>query len=53
MKAKKKNMKAKATLKRPEDVEDLKTLAAMREKPLKFKSLDDFLKGRGRHARDH
>jgi PHD/YefM family antitoxin component YafN of YafNO toxin-antitoxin module len=30
-------------LERLEDVEDLKMLAEMRKKPLKFKKLDDFL----------
>jgi PHD/YefM family antitoxin component YafN of YafNO toxin-antitoxin module len=32
-------------LERLEDVEDLKILNAMRKKPLKFRKLDDFLKG--------
>lgn len=31
-------------LERLEDAEDLKILAQMREKPLKFKKLEDFLK---------
>jgi PHD/YefM family antitoxin component YafN of YafNO toxin-antitoxin module len=31
-------------LERLEDMEDLKMLADMRKKPLKFKSLDNFLK---------
>jgi PHD/YefM family antitoxin component YafN of YafNO toxin-antitoxin module len=31
-------------LERLEDLDDLKTLRKMREKPLKFRSLDDFLK---------
>jgi len=31
-------------LERLEDVEDLKTLAAMRKKPLRFRKLEDFLK---------
>ena len=31
-------------LERLEDVEDLKMLEKMREKPLRFRSLDDFLK---------
>ncbi len=30
-------------LERLEDIEDLKMLAEMRKKPLKFKKLDDFL----------
>ncbi|MBI5789774.1 MAG: type II toxin-antitoxin system Phd/YefM family antitoxin [Candidatus Schekmanbacteria bacterium] len=30
-------------LERLEDIEDLKALEMMREKPLKFKKLDDFL----------
>lgn len=37
-------------LEKLEDVEDVKTLAAMRNKPLKFKCLDEFLKDRGQHA---
>lgn len=37
-------------LEKLEDVEDIKTLAAMRKKPLKFKSLDDFLKDHGQQA---
>ncbi len=37
-------------LERLEDVEDIKTLAAMRKKPLKFTSLDGFLKNRAPHA---
>jgi prevent-host-death family protein len=32
-------------LERVEDAEDLKTLKAMRKRPLKFRKLDDFLKG--------
>jgi prevent-host-death family protein len=32
-------------LERVEDAEDLKTLAAMRKRPLKFRKLEDFLKG--------
>lgn len=40
-------------LEKLEDVEDSKTLAAMRKKPLKFKSLDGFLKDRGQHAGVH
>lgn len=35
----------KEMLEKLEDIEDLKTLDAMRKKPLKFQSLDDFLKG--------
>jgi PHD/YefM family antitoxin component YafN of YafNO toxin-antitoxin module len=31
-------------LERLEDIEDLKMLADMRKKPLKFRALDDFLK---------
>ena len=31
-------------LERVEDAEDLKTLRAMRKKPLKFRKLEDFLK---------
>ena len=31
-------------LERVEDAEDLKTLKAMRKRPLKFRKLDDFLK---------
>jgi hypothetical protein len=31
-------------LERVEDAEDLKTLRAMRKRPLKFRKLDDFLK---------
>ena len=31
-------------LERLEDAEDLKTLAAMRKRPLKFRKLEDFLK---------
>ena len=31
-------------LERLEDMEDLKMLEGMREKPLKFRALDDFLK---------
>jgi PHD/YefM family antitoxin component YafN of YafNO toxin-antitoxin module len=31
-------------LERLEDAEDLKMLAAMRKKPLKFRTLEDFLK---------
>ena len=34
-------------LERLEDVEDLKMLAEMRKKPLKFKKLADFLAGTG------
>jgi PHD/YefM family antitoxin component YafN of YafNO toxin-antitoxin module len=33
-----------ALLERVEDTEDLKTLKAMRKKPLKFRKLEDFLK---------
>ena len=33
-----------ALLERVEDAEDLKTLKAMRKKPLKFRKLEDFLK---------
>ena len=33
-----------ALLERLEDVEDLKTLDAMRKKPLKFRRLEDFLR---------
>jgi PHD/YefM family antitoxin component YafN of YafNO toxin-antitoxin module len=33
-------------LERLEDMEDLKMLAQMRERPLKFKTLQDFLKER-------
>lgn len=40
-------------LEKLEDVEGIKTLAAMRKKPLKFKSLDDFLKDCGQHAGVH
>jgi prevent-host-death family protein len=35
----------KEMLEKLEDMEDLKTLDAMRKKPLKFKNLDEFLKG--------
>ena len=31
-------------LERVEDAEDIKTLKAMRKRPLKFRKLDDFLK---------
>ena len=34
----------KRMLERLEDIEDLKTLESMRKRPLKFWSLDDFLK---------
>jgi PHD/YefM family antitoxin component YafN of YafNO toxin-antitoxin module len=37
-------------LERLEDVEDLKLLAEMRQKPLKFKKLEDFLAG---HKHSH
>ena len=33
-------------LERLEDIEDLKTLQEMREKPLKFRKLEDFLEER-------
>ncbi len=32
-------------LERVEDAEDLKTLTAMRKRPLRFRKLEDFLKG--------
>jgi len=32
-------------LERVEDAEDLKTLRAMRKRPLRFRKLEDFLKG--------
>jgi prevent-host-death family protein len=35
-------------LERVEDAEDLKTLKAMRKRPLKFRKFDDFLKDSGR-----
>jgi hypothetical protein len=35
---------------RLEDVEDLKTLKAMRKRPLKFRKLDDFLQERRQGA---
>jgi PHD/YefM family antitoxin component YafN of YafNO toxin-antitoxin module len=34
----------KRMLERLEDMEDLRTLESMRKRPLKFRSLDDFLK---------
>jgi PHD/YefM family antitoxin component YafN of YafNO toxin-antitoxin module len=34
-----------ALLERLEDAEDVKTLKTMRQKPLKFRKLEDFLKG--------
>ena len=34
----------KRMLERLEDIEDKKTLESMRKRPLKFRSLDDFLK---------
>ena len=34
----------KRMLERLEDTEDLRTLESMRKRPLKFRSLDDFLK---------
>jgi PHD/YefM family antitoxin component YafN of YafNO toxin-antitoxin module len=34
----------KRMLERLEDMEDLKTLESMRKRPLKFRSLDDFLR---------
>ena len=34
----------KRMLERLEDMEDLKTLESMRKRPLKFRSLDDFMK---------
>ena len=34
----------KRILERLEDMEDLRTLESMRKRPLKFRSLDDFLK---------
>ena len=34
----------KRMLERLEDMDDLRTLESMRKKPLKFRSLDDFLK---------
>ena len=35
-------------LERVEDAEDLRTLKAMRKKPLKFRKFEDFLKDSGR-----
>lgn len=37
-------------LERLEDVEDSRTLKAMRKRPLKFRKLEDFLQERGRSA---